>query len=134
MDSRTGELLTQSELERGVYIWEVNNPLCFKLLREDYGVMGLPYDEMNIRIMFNNCVKRKLEIHKCFLDLKIFLHSQSQNWRFFRAFKFLMMSFLNSIGSISILSVQTAINKVLLEQFVIVSHFEIKYDIKFNLY
>nr|AWD30787.1 C3 [Tomato yellow leaf curl virus]AWD30793.1 C3 [Tomato yellow leaf curl virus] len=31
MDSRTGELITAPQAENGVFIWEINNPLYFKI-------------------------------------------------------------------------------------------------------
>ncbi|AQS23368.1 REn [Desmodium mottle virus] len=134
MDSRTKELLTPSEAERGEYIWELNNPLSFKLLREDYGVMNQPYDHLKVRIMFNHCLKKRLEIHKCFLTWTISLHSQAMNSRFFGAFKYLVKVYLKRLGVISINNVIRAVNHVLFDQLTNVIECDLQHEIKFNIY
>lgn len=53
MDSRTWLLIITPQIESGVYVWQIDNPLYFKLVEHHQRPFGKPYDIVIIQIWFN---------------------------------------------------------------------------------
>ncbi|CAD12419.1 AC3 protein [Squash leaf curl Yunnan virus] len=102
MDSRTGELLTATQSESGVYIWTVKNPLYFKITRHTESPFWRNHDIITLQIQFNNNLRKALGIHKCFLVCKIWTHLHPQTSRFLVVFKYQCNKYLDKLGVIII--------------------------------
>ncbi|ADK73490.3 replication enhancer protein [Ageratum enation virus-Papaver somniferum] len=134
MDSRTGELITAAQAENGVFIWEIQNPLYFKITDHQNRPFLMKEDIITVQIQFNYNLRKALGIHKCFLVYRIWMTSQPQTGRFLRVFKTQVLKYLNNLGVISINNVIRSVDHVLwgvLEHNVYV---EQSYSIKFNIY
>nr|ADW24227.1 REn protein [Tomato leaf curl Hainan virus] len=134
MDSRTGEAITATQAESGVYIWTVKNPLYFKITNHDERPFLMNHDIITIQVQFNYNLRKALGIHQCFLIFQIWTRLRPQTWRFLRVFRVQCMKYLDNLGVISIYNVIRACDHVLwdvLEKTEYVTHSNI---IKFNLY
>ncbi|ADK55010.2 replication enhancer protein [Sidastrum golden leaf spot virus] len=70
----SGELITAHQAENGVYIWEITNPLYFKMHRvEDILFTGTRV--YHIQIRFNHNLRRALGLHKAFLNFQVWTTS-----------------------------------------------------------
>nr|UOL65792.1 replication enhancer protein [Tomato yellow leaf curl Thailand virus] len=134
MDLRTGELLTATQLESGVYIWTVKNPLYFKITKHLESPFQRNHDIITLQIQFNHNLRKALGIHKCYLVCKIWTHLHPQTSRFLTVFKYQCIKYLDRLGVISINNVIRAMSHVLynvLEGTIDVIE---EHDIKFNIY
>ncbi|ABG26021.1 REn protein [Clerodendron golden mosaic virus] len=113
MDSRTGEIITATQAESGVFIWEVPNPLYFKIISHLDRPMFRPHDIITIQIQFNHNLRRALGLHKCFLSFRIYTRLNPPTGRFLRVFKNECMKYLDSLGVISINNVIRTVRHVL---------------------
>ncbi|ACC38248.1 AC3 protein [Pepper leaf curl Yunnan virus-[YN323]] len=134
MDSRTGELLTATQSENGVYIWTVKNPLYFKITKHHERPFLRKHDIITLQVQFNYNLRKALGIHKCFLTCQIWTHLHPQTSRFLRVFKYQFLKYLDRLGVISINNCIRAFRYVLYDVLngtidVIENH-----DIKFNIY
>nr|CDW92207.1 replication enhancer protein [Tomato yellow leaf curl Mali virus] len=148
MDLRTGELITALQTENGVFIWEINNPLYFKITDHNQRPFNMDHDIISIQIRFNHNIRKVLGIHKCFLNFRIWTTLRPQTGRFLRIFRYLaeklepsrssrryqVLKYLNNLGVISINNVIRAVDHVLydvLEKTIDVTE---THDIKYNFY
>nr|QOD42436.1 replication enhancer protein [Okra enation leaf curl virus] len=134
MDSRTGERITAAHTRNGVFIWEVPNPLYFKILSHDDRPFTTNMDIIKIRIQFNYNLRRALGVHKCFLTFRVWTTLHPQTGLFLRVFKTQVIKYLNNLGVISINLVIKAVEHVLynvIQQTMYVDQYS---DIKFDLY
>nr|QAY29070.1 replication enhancer protein [Rose leaf curl virus] len=134
MDSRTGESITAAQAMNGVYIWEVPNPLYFKILNHDQRPLLMNHDIIHIRVQFNHNLRKELGIMKCFLGLRIHTRLHPQTGHFLRVFKTHVLRYLDRLGVISINNCIRAFKHVLYDVLegtidVIEDH-----DIKFKFY
>ncbi|AED89165.1 replication enhancer protein [Jatropha curcas mosaic virus-[Jalgaon]] len=129
MDSRTGELITAAQAMNGVFIWEVTNPLYFKIIQHDNKPFGMTMDIITIQIRFNHNLRKALGLHQCWIDFKVWTTLQPQTWRFLRVFKY-----LDSLGIISINTVVNAVEHVLYNVLDGTVSVEQTNLIKFNVY
>ncbi|AOR05744.1 AC3 protein [Synedrella leaf curl virus] len=134
MDSRTGELITAAQAENGVYIWEIQNPLYFKIIEHHNRPFLMKEDIITLQIQFNYNLRKALGVHKCFLVYRIWMNSQPQTGRFLRVFKTQVLKFLNNLGVISLNNVIRAVNYVLWDALTQTTFVESSHIIKFNLY
>nr|AKQ21207.1 replication enhancer protein [Papaya leaf crumple virus] len=134
MDSRTGELITAAQAMNGVYIWQVPNPLYFKVLNHDQRPFSMNHDIIHLRVQFNHNLRKELGILKCFLGLKICTRLQPQTGHFLRVFRSHVLKYLDRLGVISINNCIRAFKHVLYD----VLHDTIdvieEHDIKFKFY
>nr|QGN65506.1 replication enhancer protein [Mungbean yellow mosaic India virus] len=105
MDFRTGESITAAQLRNGVYIWEVQNPLSFKIMHHSPIQAGSRMIVTKLRIMFNHGLKKALGMHKCFLDLKIYHYMKATSGMILSIFRSQLFRFLNNIGVISLANI-----------------------------
>ncbi|ADO41020.1 replication enhancer protein [Bhendi yellow vein mosaic virus [India:Karnal:OY80B:2005]] len=134
MDSRTGARITAAQSKNGVYIWEVPNPLYFKILNHDNRPFTTNMDIITLRIHFNYNLRKALGVHKCFLTFRIWTTLHPQTGLFLRVFKTQVLKYLNNLGVISINLVIKAVEHVLynvINQTMYVDQYS---DIKFKLY
>nr|AHA82226.1 AC3 [Tobacco curly shoot virus] len=134
MDSRTGELITAAQTKNGVFIWEIQNPLYFKITEHHNRPYLMNRDIITVQIQFNHNLRKALGIHKCFLAFRIWMTSQPPTGQFLRVFKTQIFKYLDNLGIISINNVIRAVDHVLwyvLEHIVYVDQ---SYSIKFNIY
>nr|AQE67276.1 AC3 protein [Tomato yellow leaf curl China virus] len=134
MDSRTGEQLTATQSESGVYIWTVKNPLYFKITKHQQRPFLRNHDIITLQIQFNYNLRKALGIHKCFLVCKLWTHLHPQTLRFLRVFKYQCIKYLDNLGVISINNVIRAISHVLYNVVEGTIHVIEDHDIKFNIY
>nr|ATG84443.1 replication enhancer protein [Croton yellow vein mosaic virus] len=134
MDSRTGELITAAQAENGVFIWEIQNPLYFKILEHHNRPFNMNEDIMTIRIQFNHNLRKALGMHKCFLVFRIWMTSQPQTGRFLRVFKTQVLKYLNNLGVVSINTVIRSVDHVLWNVLHHIVYVDQSYSIKFNIY
>nr|AFU34390.1 replication enhancer protein [Ageratum enation virus] len=134
MDSRTGELITAAQAENGVFIWEIQNPLYFKITDHQNRPFLMKEDIITVQIQFNYNLRKALGIHKCFLVYRIWMTSQPQTCRFLRVFKTQVLKYLNNLGVISINNVIRSVDHVLWDVLEHIVYVEQSYSIKFNIY
>ncbi|CAN84508.1 replication enhancer protein [Pedilanthus leaf curl virus [Pakistan:Multan:2004]] len=134
MDSRTGELITAAQAENGVFIWEIQNPLYFKITEHHNRPFTMNQDIITVQIQFNHNLRKALGIHKCFLAFRIWMTSQPPTGRFLRVFKTQVLKYLDNLGVISINNVIRAVDHVLWNVLHHVVNIEQSYSIKFNIY
>nr|QIH12878.1 replication enhancer protein [Tobacco curly shoot virus] len=134
MDSRTGELITAAQAENGVYIWEIQNPLYFKITEHQNRPFLMKEDIMTIQIQFNYNLRKALGVHKCYLVFRIWMTSQPQTGRLLRVFKTQVFKYLNNLGVISINNVIRAVDHVLWNVLQHIVYVDQSYSIKFNIY
>ncbi|ACT82446.1 replication enhancer protein [Papaya leaf curl virus [India:Pratapgarh3:2008]] len=113
MDSRTGELITAAQAENGVFIWEIQNPLYFKITEHHNRPFLMNRDIITVQIQFNHNLRKALGIHKCFLAFRIWMTSQPPIGRFLRVFKTQVLKYLNNLGIVSINNVIRSVDHVL---------------------
>nr|QIJ32470.1 replication enhancer protein [Malvastrum yellow vein Honghe virus] len=134
MDSRTGEPITAAQAWSGAYIWEVPNPLYFKILNHDNRPFTMNMDIITIRIQFNYNLRRALGVHKCFLTFRIWTTLHPRTGLFLRVFKTQVLKYLNNLGVISINAIIRAIDHVLWKRIEQTMYVDMTSEIKFNLY
>nr|UUF95123.1 replication enhancer protein [Chilli leaf curl virus] len=134
MDSRTGEPITAAQAENGVFIWEITNPLYFKITEHHNRPFLRNQDIINVQIRFNHNLRKALGIHKCFLTFRIWTTLQPQTGHFLRVFKTQVLNVLNNFAVISINNVIRAVDHVLWNVLQHTVYVQNSYSIKFNLY
>ncbi|CAD89702.1 replication enhancer [Sida micrantha mosaic virus] len=132
MDSRTGELITVPQAENGVYIWEITNPLYFKIYRVEYR----PYTTTrvyHIQIRLNLNLRRALDLHKAFLNFQVWTTSlTASGTTYLIRFRHLVMMYLDQLGVISINNVIRAVRFATDRSYV--RYVLENHEIKFKLY
>ncbi|AFA26439.2 replication enhancer protein [Papaya leaf curl virus-[soybean: Lucknow]] len=134
MDSRTGELITAAQAENGVFIWEIQNPLYFKITEHHNRPFTMKEDIIKVQIQFNYNLRKALGMHKCFLVYRIWMTSQPQTGRFLRVFKTQVLKYLDNLGVISINNVIRSVDHVLWDVLQHIVYVEQSYSIKFNIF
>nr|ALB26108.1 replication enhancer protein [Okra enation leaf curl virus] len=134
MDSRTGERITAAHTRNGVFIWEVPNPLYFKIPNHDNRPFTTNMDIITMRIQFNYNLRRALGVHKCFLTFRVWTTLHPQNGLFLMVLKTQVLKYLNNLGVISINSVIKAVEHVLCNVIQRTMYVDQYSDIKFDLY
>nr|AGD98563.1 replication-enhancer protein [Sida common mosaic virus] len=132
MDSRTGEFITAPQAENGVYIWEITNPLYFKIYHvEDILFTGTRV--YHIQIRFNHNLRRALGLHKAFLNFQVWTTSvKASGMTYLHRFRHLVMLYLDQLGVISINNVIRAVRFATNRPYV--NHVLEKHSIKFKIY
>ncbi|AFZ77092.1 Ren [Sida ciliaris golden mosaic virus] len=109
MDSRTGEIITARQAENGVYIWEIENPLYFKMYRVE-DPLYTTSRVYSIQIRFNHNLRRALHLHKAFLNFQVWTRSLTASGSTYLArFRHLVNMYLDQLGVISINNVIRAV-------------------------
>ncbi|AGI42761.1 REn [Abutilon golden mosaic Yucatan virus] len=109
MDSRTGELITARQAENGVYIWEIENPLYFKMYRVE-DPMYTRTRVYSIQIRFNHNLRRALHLHKAYLNFQVWTTSMTASGSTYLArFRHLVLLYLDRLGVISLNNVIRAV-------------------------
>nr|AEY75704.1 replication enhancer protein [Cotton leaf curl Multan virus] len=133
MDSRTGEPITAAQAGNGAYIWEVPNPLYFKIISHVNRPFTMNMDILTIRIL-NSSLGKLWDCHKCFLPFRIWTTLQPQTGPFLWVFKTQVLKYLNNLAVISINLVIKAVEHVLynvIQQTMYVDQYS---EIKFKLH
>nr|WKW49311.1 replication enhancer [Tomato mottle leaf distortion virus] len=132
MDSRTGELITAPQAENGAYIWEITNPLYFKITRvEDplYTTTRI----YHIQIRFNHNLRRALDLHKAFFNFQVWTTSLTASGKtYLKRFRYLVRLYLDQLGVISINNVIRAVRYATDRTYV--THVLENHSIKFKIY
>nr|QEL50481.1 replication enhancer protein [Tomato leaf curl Mali virus]QEL50487.1 replication enhancer protein [Tomato leaf curl Mali virus]QEL50499.1 replication enhancer protein [Tomato leaf curl Mali virus]QEL50505.1 replication enhancer protein [Tomato leaf curl Mali virus]QEL50511.1 replication enhancer protein [Tomato leaf curl Mali virus] len=134
MDLRTGEHITALQAQSGVFIWELNNPLYFKIIKHISRPFNRNHDMISVQIRFNHNLRKELGIHKCYLNFQIWTTLRPQTGHFLRVFRTQIIKYLDNLNVISINNIIRAVNHVLyniLDNIVDVSE---NHEIKFNIY
>nr|AGH29604.1 replication-enhancer protein [Sida micrantha mosaic virus] len=132
MDSRTGEFITVPQAENGVYIWEITNPLYFKM----YNVEDPLYTRTrvyHIQIRFNHNLRKALGLHKAYLNFQVWTTSlTASGTTYLIRLRRLVMMYLDQLGVISLNNVIRAVRfatDTAYVNYVLEDH-----DIKFKFY
>nr|AVM40968.1 REn [Sida micrantha mosaic virus] len=132
MDSRTGEFITAPQAENGVYIWEIPNPLYFKM----YRVEDPPYTRTrvyHIQIRFNHNLRRALGLHKAYLNFQFWTTSlTASGTTYLTRFRRLVMMYLDQLGVIALNNVIRAVRFATDKAYV--NYVLEDHDIKFKFY
>nr|AQY09999.1 REn [Sida micrantha mosaic virus] len=132
MDSRTGEFITAPQAENGVYIWEITNPLYFKM----YNVEDPPYTRTrvyHIQIRFNHNLRRALGLHKAYLNFQVWTTSlTASGTTYLTRFRRLVMMYLDQLGVITLNNVIRAVRFATDKAYV--NYVLEDHDIKFKFY
>nr|CAM91938.1 C3 protein [Tomato leaf curl Antsiranana virus]CAM91943.1 C3 protein [Tomato leaf curl Antsiranana virus] len=134
MDLRTGELITAAQAQSGVFIWEIQNPLYFKILYHESRPFNMNQDIILIQIRFNHNLRKALAIHRCFLNFKVWTSLRPQTGRFLRVFRTQVLKYLDRLGVVSINSVIRAVDYVLYDVLINTLQVTENHEIKFNIY
>nr|ACN77021.1 replication enhancer protein [Tomato leaf curl Palampur virus] len=133
-DSRTGEYITADRAESGVYIWDVPNPLYFKILKHDERPCLTNQDIITVQIQFNHNLRKALGLHKCFLTFQIWTGLRPQTGRFLRVFRTQVLKYLDMLGVVGINNVIRAAYHVLDNVLQRTVDVWATYDVKLNTY
>nr|AIN36257.1 REN [Macroptilium yellow spot virus] len=132
MDSRTGELITAHQAESGVYIWEISNPLYFKInnVEDPIHTMTRIY---HVQIRFNHNLRKALALHKAYLNFQVWTISlRASGTTYLVRFKYLVMLYLDRIGVISLNNVIRAVRFATDKSYV--NYVMENHEIKFKFY
>ncbi|QID41190.1 Ren [Tomato yellow leaf deformation dwarf virus] len=109
MDSRTGERITRRQAENGVYTWEVQNPLYFKITNVEI-LLHANTTVYHVQIRFNHNLRRALDLHKAYFNFQVWTTSlTASGTTYLNRFKFLVNMYLDQLGVISINNVIRAV-------------------------
>nr|AHB73983.1 AC3 [Tomato leaf curl Palampur virus] len=133
-DSRTGEYITADRAESGVFIWDVPNPLYFKILKHDKRPCLIDHDIIAVQIRFNHSLKKALGLHKCLLTFQIWTGLRPQTGRFLRVFRTPVLKYLDMLGVVGINNVIRAAYHVLDNVLQRTVDVWTTYDVKLNTY
>ncbi|QIC52928.1 replication enhancer protein [Bean latent virus] len=132
MDSLTGEPITAHQAESGVFIWEVPNPLYFKITRVEDPPFSLTRI-FHIQIRFNHNLRRALDLHKAYLNFQVWTTLiRVSGTTYLNRFRHLVMLYLDNLGVISINNVIRAVAFATDRPYV--THVIEDHSIKFNIY
>nr|WHU53728.1 replication enhancer protein [Mungbean yellow mosaic India virus] len=134
MDFRTGEYITAAQLRSGVFTWEVQNPLSFKIMQHRRIQAGSTMFVTQLRIMFNHRLKKALAMHKCFLELTLYHYMTATSGMILSIFRRQLFRFLNNIGVISIGNILYFASKFLYEKLHNVEHVSLTHNVQYKLY
>ncbi|AAL05281.1 replication enhancer [Macroptilium yellow mosaic Florida virus] len=109
MDSRTGENITAHQAENSVFIWEVPNPLYFKIIM----VEDPPFTRTriyHIQVRANHNVRKALALHKAFFNFQIWTTSTTASGTtYLNRFKYLVLMYLDQVGLVGINNIIRAV-------------------------
>nr|ABU62840.1 replication enhancer protein [Macroptilium yellow mosaic virus]ABV53451.1 replication enhancer protein [Macroptilium yellow mosaic virus] len=109
MDSRTGENITARQAENSVFIWEVPNPLYFKIIM----VEDPPFTQTriyHIQVRANHNVRKALGLHKAFFNFQVWTTlTTASGTTYLNRFKYLVQMYLDQIGLVGINNVIRAV-------------------------
>nr|UUV61262.1 C3 [Tomato mottle leaf curl virus] len=132
MDSRTEELITAHQAQNGAFIWEVPNPLYFKIINVENPI-HTNTRIYHIQIRFNHNLRRALDLHKCFLNFQIWTTSTTASGTtYLNRFRDLVNMYLDRLGVISINNVIRAVQFATDKPYV--NYVLEDHSIKFKLY
>ncbi|ABI31645.1 replication enhancer protein [Tomato leaf curl Bangalore virus - [India:Kerala IV:2005]] len=134
MDSPTGEPIAAAQTGNGVFIWEIQNSVYFKITEHPNRPSLSERDIITVQIQFNSNLRKALGIPKCFLAYRIWTTSQPLTGHFLKVFKTQVYRLLNNLEVISINNVNRAVDHVLWNVLHHVVYVEQSYSIKFNIY
>nr|UYO78178.1 AC3 [Chilli leaf curl virus] len=134
MDSRTGAPITAARAENGVYIWEIPNPLYFKIIKHDIRPCLVEHDIIKVHIMFNHNLRKALGLHKCVLMFQIWTGLRPPTGIFLRVFKTQVLKYLDMLGVIGINNVIRAVDHVLWNVLQHTVYVQSSNTVVFNLY
>ncbi|ADN84039.1 replication enhancement protein [Rhynchosia golden mosaic Havana virus-[Cuba:Havana:28:2007]] len=110
MDSRTGEPITAVQATSGVYIWEVPNPLYFKIIEVEKPIFTHT-TVFHLQIRANHNLRKALALHKAYFNFQVWTTLTTASGQIYLSrFKFLVMQFLDNLGVISINNVIRAVS------------------------
>ncbi|QIR81989.1 REn [Bean bushy stunt virus] len=131
MDLRTGERITAHQAESGVYIWEIENPLYFRI----YHVEDPVYTRtriFHVQIRFNHNLRKALALHKAYLNFQVWTTLTTvSGTTYLNRFKYLVMLYLDRLGVICINNVIRAVSFATDKTYVnvVLENHEIKFKI-----
>ncbi|AWD77152.1 replication enhancer protein [Sida yellow golden mosaic virus] len=132
MDSRTGELITARQAENGVYIWEITNPLYFRIYRVE-DMLYTTTRVYHVQIRFNHNLRKALGLHKAFLNFQVWTTSlRASGTTYLTRFQDLVMLYLDRLGVICLNNVIRAVRFATDKKYV--SHVLENHSIKFKFY
>ncbi|ADC32507.1 REn [Rhynchosia mild mosaic virus] len=129
MDSRTGEPITAAQATNGVFIWEVQNPLYFKIINVERP-MYTNSTVFDIQIRANHNLRKALALHKAYFNFQVWTTLTTASGQIYLSrFKYLVMYYLDNLGVISVNNIIRAVSYATDRRYVnnVVEDHEIKY-------
>ncbi|AXU39868.1 replication enhancer protein [Corchorus yellow vein Cuba virus] len=132
MDSRTGVNITVDQAESSVFIWEVPNPLYFKIIRiED--PMYSRTRIYHVQIRFNHNLRKRLGLHKAFLNFQVWTSGlTASGLTYLIRFRQLVNMYLDQLGVIGLNNVIRAVRFATAKSYV--NYVLEDHEIKFKFY
>nr|AXU39888.1 replication enhancer protein [Corchorus yellow vein virus] len=132
MDSRTGVNITVDQAESSVFIWEVPNPLYFKIIRiED--PMYFRTRIYHVQIRFNHNLRKRLGLHKAFLNFQVWTSGlTASGLTYLIRFRQLVNMYLDQLGVIGLNNVIRAVRFATAKSYV--NYVLEDHEIKFKFY
>ncbi|AFQ93637.1 replication enhancement protein [Dalechampia chlorotic mosaic virus] len=132
MDSRTGESITAAQAENSVFIWEVPNPLYFKITRVE-DPMYTRNRVYHIQIRFNHNLRKELGLLRAFFNFQVWTTSLTASGQIYlNRFRHLVLLYLDRLGVIGINHVIDAVSFAVNRPYV--NAVLENHDIKFKIY
>nr|AYN44826.1 replication enhancer protein [Pepper leafroll virus] len=130
-DLRTGELITVPQAENGVYTWEIDNPLYFKITNVEKPLYTRT-TIYHVQIRFNHNLRKALDLHKAFLNFQVWTTlTTASGQTYLSRFKYLVLLYLDRLGVIGLNNVIRAVRFATDKSYVnyVVENHEIKFKI-----
>ncbi|CAP07291.1 REn [Euphorbia mosaic Peru virus] len=132
MDLSTGEFITVSQAENSVFIWEVPNPLYFKIIRVEDPI----YTSVriyHIQVRFNYNLRRALNLRKAFLNFQVWTTSiRASGMIYLSRFRHLVLMYIDQLGVVGLNHVIRAVRFATDRSYV--NYVLENHEIKFNFY
>ncbi|APB03052.1 REn [Common bean mottle virus] len=132
MDSRTGEPITAAQATNGVFIWEVPNPLYFKIVWVEHPIYTRS-KVFQIQIRANHNLRKALALHKAYFNFQVWTTLTTASGKnYLSRFKFIVMYYLDNLGVISVNNIIRAVSYATDKHYV--NDVLEDHDIKYKLY
>ncbi|AAL02411.1 AL3 [Pepper huasteco yellow vein virus-[Sinaloa]] len=110
MDLRTGEPITAAQATNGVFIWELPNPLYFRIMHVETP-MYTNSRVFHIQVRANHNMRRALGLHKAYFNFQVWTTLTTISGQIYlNRFKLLVMFYLDNLGVISVNNVIRAVS------------------------
>lgn len=134
-DARTKDGIPRESLHQGVFIWDVPNPLYFKILKHSKRPFGQPWDVITLQVRANYNLRKMLDLHKAYLTYQIWTRLTPSSDSFLQRIQWRCNQYLNDLGVISLFLINRAVMRAIMyygDEYI--SDIQPVFEIKYNLY
>nr|UFI08382.1 replication enhancer protein [Mungbean yellow mosaic India virus] len=134
MDFRTGESITAAQLRSGVYPWEVQNPVCIKIMLRSVILAAPGMMVTNLRIIFNLRLKYALWMLKRLVEMKLFHYCSKTSGMISLIFGRQLYKFLNIMGVVCLVKILYFASDFLYNKLHQVEDVSFTHNVQYKLY